>query len=383
MTTTACPVKTTSFFQLLDQTTDLDMRDNRGKRHSLALVLTGLVAALCCGRDGNMSRLHRHMVNQFESLLEATQLTDHKVISRAQLPILLAKVNGLRFAQLLLEWFGFVLDENQKHWFSLDGKELRGSIQTGHTRGEVCVSALAHQTKQVVAQTFYSGTKESERPAVSHLLEQGSLCGQKLTLDALHLVPLTLHSIHAASGVYVVGLKANQAHLYRYCICQSLFNSSDYERVDEPTKHHGRLEQRTYRCFRLKPSALAPRWQEAGIATLVSVERQRQHAGVVSQSVSYFVSNSRAGSQSAADELFAAIRQHWGIEVMHHKRDVTLAEDRLRTSMGEVSRLLGSLRTLVINLLEGLKVKNMAAQLETFADKFPTLIRFLTREMVL
>lgn len=383
MTIPACPLKTTSFFQLLDQTPDLDMRDNRGKRHSLALVLTGLVAALCCGRDGNLSRLHRHMVNQFESLLEATQLKDQRAISRAQLPILLAKVNGLRFAQLLFEWFGFVLDEDQKHWFALDGKELRGSIQSGHTRGEVCVSALAHQTKQVVAQCFYSGSKESERPAVSHLLAQGSLCGQKLTMDALHLIPLTLQSIQAASGVYVVGLKANQAHLYRYCICRSLLNAADYERTDKQKEHHGRLEQRTYRCFSLNPSALAPRWQDAGVTTLVRVERHRQQAGVVTKTVSYFVSNSCADSQSAADELFGAIRQHWLVEVMHHKRDVTLSEDSLQTGLAKVSRLLGSLRTLVVNLLEGLHSKNMAAQLETFADKFPTLIRFLTQQMVL
>ena len=152
-------------------------------------------------------------------------------------------------------WFGFVLDDNQKQWFAVDGKELRGSIQAGDTRGEVCVTALAHQNQQVVAQTFYNGSKESERPAVSHLLEQASLWGQKITLDALHLRPLTLLSIHAASGVYVVGLKANQAHLYRHCICRCLFNSADYEQVDVATNHHGRLEQRTYRCFLLNPLA--------------------------------------------------------------------------------------------------------------------------------
>ena len=134
MTIIPHPVKTTTFYQLLDQTPDMDMRDNRDKRHSLAVVLTGLVAALCCGRDGNLPRLHRHMANQFESPLEATQLTHHTVISRAQLTILLAKVNGLRFAQRLMEWFGFVLDQDQKHWFALDGKELRGSIQAGYTR---------------------------------------------------------------------------------------------------------------------------------------------------------------------------------------------------------------------------------------------------------
>ena len=51
------------------------------------------------------------MTNQFESLLLATQLTEHKPISRIQLPLLLAKVNGLRFAEILFEWFGYVLDE--------------------------------------------------------------------------------------------------------------------------------------------------------------------------------------------------------------------------------------------------------------------------------
>ncbi len=68
---------------------------------------------------------------------------------------------------------------------------------------------------------------------------------------------------------------------------------------------------------------------------------------------------------------------------MHYKRDVTLAEDNLRTGKAAVSRILGGLRTLVVNLLEGLKVKNIAAQLETFADKFLTLIQFMTQQMVL
>lgn len=383
MTTPACPLKTTTFFQLLDQTPDLDMRDNRGKRHSLALVLTGLMAALCCGRDGNLSRLHRHMTNHFDALLEVTQLTGHKAISRAQLPLLLAKVNGLRFAQILFEWFGFLLDEDQKRWFSVDGKELRGSIQAGHKRGEVCVSAVAHEGQQVVGQAFYSGPKESERPTVSQLLDEQHLCNQKITLDALHMIPSTLRSIHTAKGVYLVGLKANQANLYRQCICRSLFCNADYEQVEAETKRHGRTEQRTYHCYLLEPVLMAPRWQTTGLATLIRVERYRQQSNVVSREVSYFVSNAKPVSQLQAVELFAAIRHHWCVEVMHHQRDVTLAEDALRTAKASISRLLGSLRTLVMNLLEGMNVKNKAAQLDTFADKFPILIQFFTQQMVL
>lgn len=323
------------------------------------------------------------MTNQFETLLLATQLTDQKPISRAQLPLLLAKVDGLHFAQLLFDWFGFVLDEEQKRWFSLDGKQLRGSIQTGHTRGEVVVSALDHQTHQVVAQTHYAGTKESERPAVASLIKTQGLSHQKLSLDALHLIPSTLALIHGAMGHYVVGLKPNQPKLYQSCTLIDLFETADYERVDTPKKKHGRVEQRHYRCFKLKASLIAARWQKAGLCTLLCVVGNRKKSGVVSEELRYYVSNRVVSSQAQADELFDAIRGHWGVEVMHHKRDVTLSEDALRSGKVGVNRLLSSFRTLVINLLEGIGVKNMAAQLDLFADKFTTLIQFLTQQMVL
>ena len=52
------------------------------------------------------------------------------------------------------------------------------------------------------------------------------------TARAAPMIPLTLRSIHTATGLYVVGLKANQANLYRQCICQSLFHTADYEQLD-------------------------------------------------------------------------------------------------------------------------------------------------------
>ena len=181
----------------------------------------------------------------------------------------------------------------------------------------------------------------------------------------------------------MVGLKPNQPHLYRSCTLTDLFGVSDYERVDDQIKQHGRVEQRRYRSFALTASSVATRWRKAGLCTLICVVRSREKLGLLSEELSYYVSNHAPINQSQADELFDAIRGHWGVEVMHHKRDVSLSEDGLRTGKSEVSRLLGSLRTLVINLLEGMKVKNMAAQIDTFADKFATLIQFLTQQMVL
>jgi hypothetical protein len=323
------------------------------------------------------------MSNQFDKLLQATQRTDLKPISRAQLPLLLAKVDGVRFAGLLFEWFGFVLDDEHKQWFSLDGKELRGSLQPGDTRGEVIVSAVSHQNGQVLAQAYYCGAKESERPTVAELIEKHKLASQKLSLDALHMIPSTLRQIGKAGGQYVVGLKANQPHLYQLCTVTDLFKIADYERIDAKVTCHGRVEQRTYRCFTLPHSALHQRWQPTGLCTLICVLRQREISGNLGEEVSYYVSNQQPTDQSEADELFNAVRGHWVVEVMHHKRDVTLSEDDLRTKKVGVNRLVGSLRTLVINLLEGMNSKNMTAQMDTFADKFSVLIQFLTQQMVL
>ena len=385
MTPTPCLAKTTTFFQLLEQTPALDSRDNRGKVHSIALVLSGLVLALCCGRDGKLSSLHRHMVNQFVPLCQLTHQVNKRPISRAQLPLLLAKVNGELFARLLFDWFGVSLEPGQKHWFALDGKDLRGSVEPGHTRGEACVSVLAHESEQIVGQAYYNGSKQSEKPTVSQLLNDTGLYNQQLTLDALHLNPLIVNAINEAGGVYIIGLKANQEQLYRYAICATLVGSASYQRADEPVRAHGRVEQRSYACFVVSQPALALRWQSSGLLTLIRVRRNRQglQGGKPSEETSYFVSNSPAGSQSQADELFDALRQHWRIEAMHHVRDVTLSEDALRTGKQSVTRIMSSLRTLIINLLRRTGCKNMIAQLESFADKFPTLLYFMTQQGVL
>lgn len=385
MTATSCTAKTTTFYQLLEQTPGLDGRDNRGKKHSMALVLTGLVLALCCGRDGKLSGLHRHIVNHFDALCAATHTQHPSAISRAQLPLLLAKINGVLFAKLLFDWFGLTLDAELKRWFALDGKDLRGSIESGHSRGEACVSVLAHDSQAIINQAYYTGRKESERLIVGQLLADSGLYNQKLTLDALHLFPMTVNAIHLNKGVYVVGLKANQEHLYRYCICRTLVSKPIYERTDAPRRGHGRLEERTYSCFRINPLALALRWTDSGMATFIRVNRIRQKLDGThrSEDISYFISNTQPATQTGANELFDAIRQHWRIEAMHYGRDVTLSEDALRTGKAPVSRLMSSLRTLTINLLKRVKSGNMAAQIDNFADKFQTLIQFMTQQLVL
>ena len=116
---------------------------------------------------------------------------------------------------------------------------------------------------------------------------------------------------------------------------------------------------------------------------MIRVKRSRQNlaGSLLSEEVSYFLSNGQPTTQ--ADELFDAIRFHWRIEVMHHVRDVTLAEDAFRSGSQAVHRLMSSLRTLTVNLLRRAKVKNIAARIDGFIDSFDTLIQFMTQQLVL
>ncbi len=65
-----------------------DLWDNRGKRHSLALVIAGFVMATLMGRQ-KFSCIHRYIVNRADWLGKLTQTEVVKPISLAHLPRLL------------------------------------------------------------------------------------------------------------------------------------------------------------------------------------------------------------------------------------------------------------------------------------------------------
>lgn len=375
MLTTACPRQIDTFFSKLENTPALDLRDSRGKQHSLAMVLMGLTLALLSKRDGCLSSLHRHLTNHYQALCEALERTLFRPISRPHLPILLQKVDGVVFDQLLQREFGIILSTTQKAWFGGDGKELRGSIEKGHKRGQAVVEIVSHQSRQVVSLGFYNGQKESERPVLQSLLAYPALQSQKLTFDALHFNPPTLELIQQAGGWYVVGLKANQSELYTDWVGEAA-HQKPFQQLTEWDKGHGRLERRSYASFSMRGSYVDPRWHKSGLQTLLVVERERLTIKGISESVEthYYVSNAQADAHG--QELFKAIRGHWSVETRNYCRDVSLQEDRLRTGKEAVSRHLARLRSVVLNRLETHQPTNRIAMIESFADDFQLLIKW-------
>jgi predicted transposase YbfD/YdcC len=76
----------------------------------------------------------------------------------------------------------------------------------------------------------------------------------------------------------------------------------------------------------------------------------------------YAVTNLTAAQASPA-RLADWIRGHWGIEALHHLRDVTFAEDACQVRTGTAPRAMASLRNLAIAILRLHGDRNLAAAL--------------------
>lgn len=289
------------------------------------------------------------------------------------------KVDVVIFSELVISFFGINLSDNQKDWFATDGKELRGSILKGNTRGEAVVQVVGHKNRMVYKQGFYNGRKESERPCVSGLLD-GELGSQKHTLDALHLIPETVKQIEKQKGIFLIGVKENQQELLEE-IKMITADDKPIKQYSDCEKSSGRIDTRTYRGFALNTPYLDQRWQAANFQTVIKVERHSYNckSKIKSNETSYYISNQKLKQDTTDNELFHAIRGHWNVETNNHIRDVTFREDNLKTKYPTLARNMATCRTGLLNLLYQLKPPNIKAKLEDFADNFQNLLRWLNK----
>lgn len=364
------PEVTVTFFAALQHLPD--PRDNRGKRHDLAFVLCGVVLAIMVGRS-RVSAIHRFLHNRFGWLRESTHARVECCISRAHLPRLLARVDWGALNALIFAHFGVCLEASTEgEWIAVDGKALRGSP------GEQVILARTHHNGRILAHHRLAGPKTSEVTAVRTLLAQPPLAGRKVTLDAVHCNPVTTAQIQQAQGGYLIQVKANQPTLLAAvrALAATAVPLGTLQSVD---KAHGRLEVRHATFFSLAALPLPPRWQPCGLRHVVRVERTTEQLKTAkrSQAVAYYVTNQLAATPPVQEDLFAAIRGHWGCESDHWIRDVTLQEDQIPVKQPTQAHVLGALRTLVLGLFRRAGVSNMRALLDSLADSPALFTRLL------
>lgn len=106
--------QTNTLYCLL-QNSELDLRDNGGKRHELCYVFLSLMLALVGNRDGNLSSIHRSIVNKNSELSQFLGLEVKPLIARSHLPIFLQKVDSTACTAVLSLFLGIDLDETKKN----------------------------------------------------------------------------------------------------------------------------------------------------------------------------------------------------------------------------------------------------------------------------
>lgn len=302
-----------------------------------------------------MSVIHRAMRDCWRQLAGELGVEVKRCVSYSQLKRIIVSIDIESFNAINADYFGSTVAQQGQQWKSIDGKELCGSIDgvLGEKRGQSVVSVTAHQGGQSEVVGYYDGSKESEKPVVTAYFEQFGPLKDGYRFDALHTFPHNLALIGQRGGTYLAQVKGNQAVLLEDCRLIHQHLPAKYW-AENTEKGHGRVETRRARGYGLDKSSLAKRWKDAGIASLLVVERKRYNTKTQKQSceTAYWVSNQTLDDQKFI-ELFQAARRHWAVEVHHHIRDVQMGEDQMVIRNAKQARVIAGFITTAANMLAG------------------------------
>ena len=355
-----------------------DTRDNRGKRHSLVILIVTVVFATLVNRS-KVSSIHRYMNNKIHWLREITGIHDAKIISRSHLPRILAKIDWIALSVVINECYGEQIKALiQDEWMSADGKVLRGTLKSGEK--QAIIHAVSHDSRIDVAQACQAGDKSSEITVMREFMKETGLEKSKMTLDAHHCNPETMTQIEQAGGQYLIQVKENQPKLLEYCRDlgkqPSLAETVDYD------SSRGLVCTREAHLHQLHLPTLDSRWGKSGLQTLVVMNRETFSKATQKETyeTSYYLSNyQNAHKQNTVNHLAQAVRGHWGVESNNWQLDVTFGEDSVKTKEGNQALIMGKIRCFCMNLIRWSKkgIKNFQATIEKFTDSPETLISML------
>ncbi len=238
---------------------------------------------------------------------------------------------------------------------AVDGKTLRGS---GH-HGAAPVHLLAvmdHTSRGVLGQAGVDG-KTNEITQFRPLLDRLDLADTVVTADALHTqrehADWLVTQKHAA---YLLIVKGNQPTLHHQL---KILPWREVPVADHTRdRSHGRVEIRRLQVTTVAGLGFPHATQAIRITRRVRPLHSRRWRTVTV----YAVTNLTA-AQAHPARLADWIRGHWGIEALHHIRDVTFAEDACQVRTGNAPRAMASLRNLAIGILRAHGHGNIAAAL--------------------
>jgi predicted transposase YbfD/YdcC len=332
-----------------------DKRKARGKRYGLASVLTLSVLAKLGGEDTptGMAEWVSHLAEDLRASLGLKrERMPHAVTYRR---ILGQDVDINELEQVVGHFFQAC--QAQTEQLAMDGKTLRGTIETGQTRGVHLLAVYAVQTGVVLNQVNVL-SKENEISAAPKVLAGIELGGKVVSGDAMFTQRDLSSHIVEAGGQYLWTVKDNQPGLR--ADIQRLFSPekvplgssalrTDFQSVTTTAKGHGRLESHTLTTSSLLNATSD--WPFLGQVFQLVRQVRYLKADKTTYEVSYGIT-SLPSSAASPQRLLALHRHHWTIEnKLHYCRDVTFHEDACHLAIGHAAQTIAVLNNLVLGLL--------------------------------
>lgn len=215
---------------------------------------------------------------------------------------------------------------------------------------------MEHNTGLVLAQLDV-GEKTGETRRFQPLLDNvADLAGTVVISDALHTQLEHAAYLLGRRAHYIAIVKGNQKNLRR------LLKSRPWKDIPLPGRTHGTGHGRA-EIRRIKV-ATAGNLRFPGARQAVQIKRRRtdRNTGKTTLTTVYAVTSLTA-EQGTPAQLAKLIRDHWKIEVLHHARDTTFAEDASQLRTGNAPRAMATWRNLAVGALRMSGVKNITSGL--------------------
>jgi predicted transposase YbfD/YdcC len=335
-----------------------DQRKARGKRYALETILLGMFLAKLCGEDkpsgiAEWVALRGKWIASFLGL-KRKSMPSHHTYRR----ILAGGVDEEEFEELSRKYFRHRGEAGYRVVVSMDGKILRGTIDTEDSKG-LCLLAVYLPGEGVTLAQVAIESKQNEITAAPTLLGYVDLRNKVVVGDALHTQRQISIQIGKAGGNYIWTVKGNQPQLLQDL--QDWFDPKvdllpgmgsppkDFRSSSMTSKGHGRIEVRTLTTSsQLNDFLDWPFLQQVfQLERCVTISKTAK----VRHEIVYGITSLPA-ELASPHQLLQMLRSYWQIEnCLHYPRDVSLHEDQTRFKKKSAAHIMAIINNLVIALI--------------------------------